>query len=122
MLLSGDTNYILKDEATAVIFAPHYVDTKGEYSPEVRKQIIETYGTEKVLGIPDTIRMIFTLNIYSILLSAFRNRIKGKKIEQTTLFYELKMIISIVFCLPVAFVRTFILKLLVMPVVDFKNN
>lgn len=119
MLLTGNLNDVSDDEMPAILFAQHYADTRGNPAEEAWNQIVERYGTEKALGILGTIRTIMIGNIYGIALSAFRSRLKGKRIEKTNLFYELKMILSIVVVLPAALVRILVGKLFKSPVIAF---
>ncbi|WP_217587607.1 carboxymuconolactone decarboxylase family protein [Lentibacillus saliphilus] len=119
MLLSGVTEEIPADEMTAIVFAQHYADMKGQPTEVAWNRVVNVYGLEKALGILGAIRTIMIGNIYGIPLSAFRSRMKGKKIEKTNLFYEIKMILSIIPLLPVAFIHSLISNVLNAPVIDF---
>nr|WP_283248135.1 carboxymuconolactone decarboxylase family protein [Bacillus sp. FJAT-50079] len=119
MLLSGNTEGISNYEVMAIVFAQHYADTRGNPSREAWERIVEAYEMEKALGILGAIRMIMIGNIYGIALSAFRSRIKGKKIDKTNLLYEIKMIVSIILLLPAALIHSFILNLFNVPLIDF---
>lgn len=44
-------------------------------------------------------------NIYGIPYSALQSRLKGKPFEDSSLFYELGMLVAGILCLPVAIVR-----------------
>jgi AhpD family alkylhydroperoxidase len=121
-LLSGVTEGISDDEMTAIVFAQHYADTRGNPSKEAWNRVVQEYGTEKALGILGVIRTIMIGNIYGIALSAFRSRIKGKKIEKTNLFYEIEMIMSIIPLLPAALIHAFISNLFKIAVIDFDGN
>ncbi|MCM3745197.1 carboxymuconolactone decarboxylase family protein [Sporosarcina luteola] len=122
MLLSGITEGISEGEMTAIVFAQHYADTRGNPSKEAWNRVVKVYGTEKALGILGVIRTIMIGNIYGIALSAFRSRIKGKKIEKTTLFYEIKMIMSIIPLLPAALIHAFISNRFKIDVIDFNGK
>ncbi|MFC0273465.1 hypothetical protein ACFFIX_18880 [Metabacillus herbersteinensis] len=50
MLLSGITEGISDHEMTAIVFAQHYADTRGNPSMEAWNRTVEAYGTEKALG------------------------------------------------------------------------
>ena len=78
-LLSGETDGISEQEMTAIIFAQHYADTGGNPSREAWNRLVKVYGIEKALGILGATRAIMAGNIYGIAISAFRNRMKGKK-------------------------------------------
>ncbi|MFC4600264.1 carboxymuconolactone decarboxylase family protein [Cohnella hongkongensis] len=119
MLLTGLTEGIPDHEMTAIVFAQHYADSRGNPSKEAWDRIVTAYGTEKARGILGAIRMIMIGNIYGIAISAFRSRLKGKKIEKTSLLYEIRMIISIIILLPVALIHGFVSNLFNVPVIDF---
>lgn len=121
MLLSGNLEEVSEDEMTAIMFAQHYADTRGNPSIEAWDSVVATYGNEKALGILGTVRTIMVGNIYGIGLSAFKSRLKGKKIAQTNLFYELKIIVSIIPVVPVAFIHALISSLLKTPLTDFDD-
>lgn len=118
-LLSGETDSIPNDELTAIMFAQHYADTKGNPSKESWNRVVETYGEEKALGILGATRMIMIGNSYGIALSAFRSRIKGRPIEKSSLLYEITMLLSIIPLLPVAIIHTLILKMFKAPTIAF---
>jgi hypothetical protein len=116
-LLAGVTDGIPDDEVKAVFFAQHYADTRGHPSAASWQQIVDTYGTTKALGILGAIRAIMFGNAYGIVLSAFRNRIKGKPVEKSNLLYEISMMISIVVFLPIAAVHALVSSLLGVPII-----
>ncbi|KYG90603.1 alkylhydroperoxidase [[Bacillus] sp. KCTC 13219] len=120
MLLSGDTDGISEQEMTAIIFAQHYADTRGNPTREAWNHLVKVYGTEKALGILGAVRAIMAGNIYGIAISAFRSRMKGRKIEKTNLLYEIKMLMSIIIFLPVAVIHGYISNLFKAPVINFK--
>lgn len=120
MLISGNMEGIPDHELTAVVFAQHYADTRGNPSKEAWERIVTAYGKEKALGILGAVRMIMIGNIYGIALSAFRSRLKGKKIAKSNLMYEIRMITSIIILIPVALIHVFVSKCLHVPVIEFK--
>ncbi|MEM1503613.1 carboxymuconolactone decarboxylase family protein [Domibacillus sp. 8LH] len=122
MLLSGMTEGISDDEMSAIVFAQHYADTRGNPSQEAWNRVVKVYGTEKAFGILGVIRIIMIGNIYGIALSAFKSRIKGKKIEKTNFFYEVKMIMSIIPLLPAALIHAFISNLFKVAVLNFDEK
>ncbi|GGK03653.1 hypothetical protein GCM10007063_27480 [Lentibacillus kapialis] len=119
-LLTGNAEKVSSDEMPAIIFAQHYADTEGHPSEEAWNRIVQEYGNEKALGILGAIRMIMTGNAYGIAISAFKDRIKGKKVKQTSLSYELKIILSLFPALPLALIHGIISTLLRTPLIDFK--
>src|SRR5690625_3488565 len=116
-ILSGFTEDIPNEELKAILFAQHYADTKGIPTKEAWQQIIDSYGYEKALGILGAIRMIMVGNSYGIALSAFKSRMKGKPIRQSSLLYELTMLFSLIPFLPAAIIQVLILNLLNRPII-----
>lgn len=119
--LTGNPENISSDEMPAIIFAQHYADTKGHPSEEAWNRIVQEYGNGKALGVLGAIRMIMVGNAYGIAISAFKSRIKGKKVKQTSLFYELKIILSLIPALPIALIHSMISNLLKTPLIDFNK-
>lgn len=119
MLLSGTTENIPSDELPAVMFAQHYADTKGKPDEDAWQTIVTTYGKKKALGILGAIRMIMIGNSYGIALSAFKSRLKGKRIEKSNVGYELKMLLSILFLLPISLIHILLSKVKKSPVITF---
>ncbi|HLR03214.1 MAG TPA: carboxymuconolactone decarboxylase family protein [Virgibacillus sp.] len=120
--LTGNAENISGDEMPAIIFAQHYADTKGHPSKEAWNRIVQEYGNDKALGVLGAIRMIMAGNAYGIAISAFKNRMKGKKVKQTSLSYELKMILSLIPAMPLVLIHSIISNLLKTPLIDFKEN
>src|SRR5690625_4182941 len=108
MLLSGNTDEIPEQEMKAILFAQHYADARGNPSMESWNHMVKTYGKEKALGILGAIRTMMAANIYGIAISAFGSRMKGKKIKNSNLWYEIRMIMSIIILMPVALIHSFI--------------
>ena len=121
MLLSGNTENIPAEEATAIIFAQHYADTRGNPTSDSWQRLVEVYGIMKALGILGAVRMIMIGNVHGIALSAFRSRIKGQPIKKSNLLYEISMILSIIIFMPVAFINGLISGMLKVPTISFKE-
>lgn len=121
MILSGNTESIPGEEATAIFFAQHYADTRGNPSKDSWQRVVETYGATKALGILGAIRMIMVGNVYGIALSAFRSRLRGKPIKKSSLIYEIKLILSMIIFLPAAMIHSLILDLLRTKIIKFEE-
>lgn len=116
-LLSGVMDNIPTKELQAILFAQHYADTKGHPSRDAWNEILNEYGEKKALGILGAIRMIMAGNSYGIALSAFKSRRKGETIQTSSLFYEIRMLLSLIPLLPIAIVHTVISTLFKKPVI-----
>lgn len=121
-LLSGATDGIPDEEMKAIMFAQHYADTKGNPTKESWVRILSAYGEKTALGILGAIRMIMIGNSFGIALSAFKSRLKGKPIKKSSLFYELKMLLSLIPLLPIAMIHAMIAGLLKTPIIKFTTE
>jgi len=121
-LLSGNTESIPGEEVTAIFFAQHYADTRGNPTTDSWQRVVEVYRITKALGILGAIRMIMIGNVYGIALSAFRSRLRRKTIKKSNLFYEISMILSIIIFLPVAFIHGLASNILRIPIISFKER
>lgn len=119
-LLLGNSEGIPEEEMPAIVFAQHYADTKGNPTEQAWNRVVTIYGKEKALGILGIIRMIMIGNIFGIAISAFRSRLKGKKIAKSSVLYEIKMMTSIIILILPAIIHSFILQVLNTPVIDFQ--
>lgn len=62
-MLAGVLDDVPADEVTAVMFAQHYADRRGNPSKESWERIVETYGISKAKGILGAIRAIMIGNV-----------------------------------------------------------
>jgi AhpD family alkylhydroperoxidase len=121
-LLSGTTDGTPAREMKAILFAQHYADTKGNPTKLAFDQLLNAYGEQRSFGILGAIRMIMIGNSYGIALSAFKSRLKGKSVKESSLFYEIRTLLSIIPLLPVGLIHAFILNLLKLPLIEFKSE
>jgi len=119
MLISGSAESIPPDEATAILFAQHYADTKGQPTKKAWGNLIETYGQMKADQILSSIQIMMMGNVMGIPLSAFMNRLKKEPSGNSNLAYELLMIVLPVFFFPVALIHILISEILKTPRLRF---
>jgi len=93
-LLSGDFDNAPKDQYEALLFAQHYAETKGDPDPETAKKLLTTYGQEKVNDIMSNILLMMLTNLHGNTMEAFKLRLKGKPIEDSSFFQELAVIVN----------------------------
>lgn len=91
--LSGSKAFVNEEEATAILFAQHVADTMGNPDPKTYERLVEIYGQERAEIMKAGITMIMMGNISGIPLSAFIQRLKGKSYENSSLLYELSMLL-----------------------------
>lgn len=117
-MLSGSSEGIPENESVAIFFGQHYAEKKGKPTKESWDRMVETYGEEKAVAILGTVRGIMMGNTHGIALGALLSRLKGKKVEKSSLGYELGMVFSVVPFLPLAYVHSLISKMLKKPIIQ----
>lgn len=120
--LSGDGNYVKKEEAKAIMFAQHFADSKGIPEKFAYDSIVKEYGKKEALIILSASQLIIVGNIYGIPYSAFLSRLKGKPYKDSSIFYELGMEISGIIIVPIAILYGSLRSLLGFPNVRFTNT
>jgi AhpD family alkylhydroperoxidase len=118
-LLTGVMDNVPAEEMKAILFAQHYADTKGYPTKGSWDEIKSVYGEQTTMGILGAIRVIMVDNSYGIALSAFKSRMKGELIEKSSLFYEIRMLLSVIPLLPTAIIHAIFSNILKRPVVKF---
>ncbi|HLV41184.1 MAG TPA: carboxymuconolactone decarboxylase family protein [Brumimicrobium sp.] len=98
--LSGKDNFIRPEEAKAIMFAQHFAESKGHPDQFTFESLIKEYGNEKADVILAASKVMIAGNMYGLPLSAFLSRFKGRKYKNSSLFYELGMMIFGVLILP----------------------
>ena len=109
--LSGGDEFIKSDEAKAIMFAQHFADSKGFPKKYAYDAIVEEYGKEQACVILSAVQMMIAGNMYGIPFSAFQSRLKGQSYKDSSLFYELGMLLGGIVCLPIALVHGILRKL-----------
>lgn len=110
--LSGQDNFIRPEEAKAIVFAQHFADETGKPKEYAYNSIAEEYGKEKAEVILAACQVMIAGNMYGIPLSAFQSRLKGKKFKDSSLLYELGMMISGVLALPFVLIHSLIRRVI----------
>ena len=100
--LCGGIDYIKPEEAKAIIFAQHFADSRGYPEKEAYEVIVKEYGKEKAHIILSAVQMMITGNMFGIPLSAYQSRRRGKPFKDSSLGYELGMMIGGILVLPIA--------------------
>ncbi|MFA6807251.1 MAG: carboxymuconolactone decarboxylase family protein, partial [Bacteroidales bacterium] len=110
--LSGDGQFIIKEEAKAIIFAQHFADKRGFPKEDAFNIIVQEYGIEKASIILSASQMMLAGNIYGIPLSALLSRLKKKPYKNSSLIYEIGMLISGFLILPISLIHGLIRQIL----------
>jgi len=77
--LSGGSDFIVVEEAKAILFAQHFADSRGIPQKSTYESIVEEYGQKEALIILAACQTMIAGNMYGIPFSAFLSRLKGKK-------------------------------------------
>ena len=120
--LSGGDQFIKSDEAKAIMFAQHFADSRGYPKKYAYDAIVAEYGEEEASIILSAVQVMITGNMYGIPLSAFQSRLKGKPYKDSSVFFELGMLVAGVVILPVAIVHGFLRGLIGLPNTRFDTT
>ena len=113
--LVGNADFIKPEEAKAIMFAQHFADSRGFPKQLAYDSLVTEYGEEKSQIILAATQVMIAGNMYGIPFSAFQSRLKGKPFKDSSLFYELGMMIAGVFILPIAIFHAFLRALVGLP-------
>jgi len=122
MLFVANVEEIPQDEAPAILFARGYATSSGKPSENSWKSLIQSYGESKAKGILGTVRTIMMGNSFGIAWGALTNRIKGKPVKGSSLWYEISMLVSFIFFIPVASVHSLLAGLFNKPIITFQTQ
>lgn len=103
--LSGGVEFVKPEEAKAIMFVQHFAESNGVPRKYAYDAIVKEYGEKEALIILSAAQIMITGNIYGIPYSAFQSRLKGSVYKDSSLFYELKMLIGGILVLPIAFIH-----------------
>ena len=93
-LTSGSFENVPKEQLEALLFAQHYAETKGNPDPITYQKIVDTCSKEKVEDIMSHIRMMMISNLHGNTMEALKLRIKGKGIDNSSFWQELRVSIN----------------------------
>ncbi len=120
--LSGADNFVKPEEAKAIMFAQHFADFRGKPKKNIYNSIVNEYGKKKAEIILASVQIILAGNIYGIPLSAFLSRLQGKRYKNSSLMYELSMLIIGGLSLPIAIIHAYLRRLIGLPNVKFDKK
>jgi AhpD family alkylhydroperoxidase len=108
--LSGSKAFVKEEESTSILFAQHTADTMGKPDFEAYQRLVDVYGQKKAEIINAGITVMMMGNIAGIPLSAFMRRLQGTPYTNSSLHYELGMLVIQPFCMiaaiPVALMKS----------------
>ncbi len=110
-LLSGGFENAPKEQLEALLFAQHYAETKGNPDPITEQKLLETYGEEKTKDIMSHILLMMLTNLHGNTMEAFRLRLKGKAVDNSSLWQEIAVIINFFKPMPLIIYKMLVFKL-----------
>lgn len=120
--LSGGSDFTQPEEAKAIMFAQHFAEARGFPKKYAYDSIIEEYGSKEASIILSACQIMIAGNMYGIPFSAFLSRLQGNPYKDSSLYYELGMLIGGVFCLPIAIIHGLLRSLTGLPNVKFDKG
>ncbi|MPM87327.1 hypothetical protein SDC9_134423 [bioreactor metagenome] len=103
--LKGESYFIKPEESKAIMFAQHFADSRGIPKQYAYDSIVKEYGEKEARIILSSIQTMIAGNMYGIPYSAFLARLHGKPYKNSSLMYELPMLVIGMLCLPVAIIH-----------------
>lgn len=122
MLFVADVEEIPQEDAPAILFSREYANSSGNPSEDSWSSLKTFYGESKAKGILGAVRTIMMGNTFGIVWGALVNRIKGKPVEGSSLWYEISMLVSFIFLIPVALVHALLASLFKKPIIAFQTQ
>lgn len=100
--LQGSDAFIVPDEATAILFAQHYADSRAKPDRQAYDRLVREYGKEKSRIIVSAIQVMMLGNVIGIPISALYSRMRGSPYPNSSLIYEIGMLLSGFLLLPIS--------------------
>lgn len=100
--LSGGDNFIKPEEAKALMFVQHFAEAKGFPKKYAFEAVLKEYGKKQADIILSAAQLMIAGNFYGIPYSAFQSRIKGNSYSDSSIFYEIGMLLGGILALPLA--------------------
>jgi AhpD family alkylhydroperoxidase len=97
---SGDFSSVSDQELPALLFAQHYADSGGSPNDEALETLLDSYGEGKSARILLIIRMITLGNLLGNTFDALLNRVRGRKVINSSALEELAVLVLVVLTTP----------------------
>lgn len=108
--LSGSDVFVNEEEAVSILYAQHIADSMGNPDADTYNRLNQVYGSETAEIIHAGVMVMMMGNISGIPLSAFIRRLQGKAYSNSSLVYELSMLLIqpffMIVAIPVALVSS----------------
>lgn len=101
-LLNGEKTFVKTEEAKAILFVQHFADSRGYPDKESFEVIVKEYGAKKARIILSAAQVMIVGNMYGLPFSALLSRRKGLAYKDSSLAYEMGILIAGALIIPVA--------------------
>ncbi|PKM89506.1 MAG: carboxymuconolactone decarboxylase family protein [Firmicutes bacterium HGW-Firmicutes-10] len=108
--LSGSDVFVNEEESVSIFYAQHVADSMGNPDADTYIRLSQVYGAEISEIIHAGVMVMMMGNISGIPLSAFIRRLQGKAYSNSSLVYELSMLLIqpffMIVAIPIAWVSS----------------
>ncbi len=101
-LAAGDFDALPPAQITALLFAQHYAESRGQPDPSARTRLDATYGSQAAREIVAHIRMIMLGNTFD----ALWHRLRGVRVPHSSIWHEIGVLGGMVIIVPAQIVVT----------------
>lgn len=113
---------IPENELYALMFAEHVAYTRGKPSLKLYKTFSNKYSKKEMLAIMANINMIMLGNTYGIPIGSFQSRFKNKPDSRSSIYYEIKMLLSLLFLFPLFLLSGILVSFFSLKLISFQNE
>lgn len=99
--LSGESTFIAPAEAKAIAFGQHFAETGGYPERSAYEAIVAEYGADRAAILLAGMQVMIVGNMIGLPMSALQARRKGRPYRDSSLWYELGMIVLGTMLLPI---------------------
>lgn len=121
-LLSGSSAYVHENDATAIFFAQHYAESKGRPEKDAYNRLAEIYGKREAYAMISAIQVMMMANIQGVFFSALLSRLKKNPYQDSSLIFEIVMLLLEIILFPITLVDAFFRFLFRIPNVRFEKT
>ncbi len=120
--LSGGDDFVLPHEAKAIVFAQHFADSTGHPTTEAYQSLVEEYGAPAAHVMLSAVQIMLAGNAYGIPFSALQSRRNGRPFPDSSLAYELGMLLAGPILLPAAILHGTMRGLVGLANISFRDD
>lgn len=118
-LLNGENSFVNQHEASAILFAQHFAESRGYPDKDFFKAIVKEYGDDKARIILSAAQIIIVGNMYGLPFSVLLARRKGNPYRDSTLSFELGLLIAGALVIPIALLHSLLRWVMGLPNIRF---